>query len=96
MQAPAEAADFSSSLLLHRYRHVAISGQTHLISFDLSDQTAVNVVMVTFMGAFAAVSLGQFDAVILDTINCADMNAVGADNFHMFSDATHIDHSVLP
>src|SRR4029079_19748979 len=38
------------------------------IAFDFSDQTAVDIVMVTFMAAFAAVRLGQFDAVIFDAM----------------------------
>ena len=42
--------------------------------------------MVPLVRAHPAVRLGQFDAVILDLVDGTDMDAVGADNLHMFAD----------
>ncbi len=36
------------------------------------------------MAALARILLGQFDAVALDAVDGADMDAVGADDFGMF------------
>jgi hypothetical protein len=53
-------------------------------------------VVVAFVPTFATVSLGQFDAVIFDPVDGADMDAVRANYFHMLFDAAHIGHSWCP
>jgi hypothetical protein len=48
--------------------------------------------MVPFMASLAAVGLGQLDALAVDMVDRADMDAVGADDFHMFLDCARISH----
>ena len=40
---------------------------------------------MAFVAAFAAVVLGELDALALDLVDGADMDAVGADHFHMLA-----------
>jgi hypothetical protein len=53
------------------------------------------MVMAFVAAAFesrAAVGLGQLDSVAIDLIDGADMDAVGADHFHMFADLAEVGH----
>ena len=58
-----------------------------------SAQTAVDIVMMAFVPTLATVSLGQFDAVLFDPVDGADMDAVRANYFHMLLNAAHNGHS---
>jgi hypothetical protein len=49
--------------------------------------------MMAFVPTLATVSLGQFDAVLLDPVDGADMDAVRANHFHMLLNAAHNGHS---
>ena len=51
--------------------------------------------VVAFVLAFAAVALGELDAVALDLVDDADMDVVGADHLGMFLDLAGIGHVVL-
>jgi len=46
--------------------------------------------VVSFVGAFAAVLPSQLDPVALDLIYGADVDAIGADYFHVLFDLTHL------
>jgi hypothetical protein len=46
--------------------------------------------MVTLVATFTAVLLSQLDAVPFDLVHGADVNAVGADNFHVLFDVGHL------
>ncbi len=48
--------------------------------------------MVTLVMALAAVLLGELDAIALDMVDGTDMDAIGADDFHMFFDFAERDH----
>jgi hypothetical protein len=40
--------------------------------------------------SLAAVLLGELDPVAFDPIDCADVNSICADDFHMFLDLGHV------
>jgi hypothetical protein len=42
--------------------------------------------MVPLVSAFTAVFFGELDSSAFDFINRADVNAIGANDFHMFFD----------
>jgi hypothetical protein len=69
--------------LLHRHRDVAVRRETNLVAFYVGHEAAVDVVMMASVSALATVSLGEFDAVLFDPIDGADMDAVSANYFHM-------------
>ncbi|OBQ90565.1 hypothetical protein A9K66_14570 [Mesorhizobium sp. AA23] len=48
------------------------------------------------MRAHAAVGLGQLDALPLDLVDGTDMDAIGADYFHMLAYLTEIDGHAGP
>jgi len=73
--------------LLQFNRHVGIGREADLVAFHLGDEPEGDVVVVAFVRALAAVGLGQLDAVAVDMIHRPDMDAVGADHFHMLADA---------
>src|SRR5882672_1974020 len=47
--------------------------------------------MVTLVATFTAVLLSQLDAVPFDLVHGPDVNAVGADNFHVLFDVGHFE-----
>jgi hypothetical protein len=53
-------------------------------------------VMMAFVPTLATVSLGQFDAVLFDPIDGADMDAIRANYFHMLFNTAHSGHSRCP
>ena len=79
--------------MLHRHRDVTIRGETNLVAFHVGHEAAVDVVMMASVPTLATVSLGQFDAVLFDPIDGADMDAVRANYFHMLFDTAHDGHS---
>ena len=44
----------------------------------------------------AAVGLGELDTIAFDLIDGAEMDAVGADHFHMFFDVREVGHAGSP
>src|SRR6476646_7767325 len=85
-----------SGLLLHRHRDVAVRRETNLVAFHVGHETAVDVVVMAFVPTLAAVSLSQFDAVLFDPIDGADMNAVRANYFHMLFNTAQSGHNQCP
>jgi hypothetical protein len=52
--------------------------------------------VMAFVPTLAAVSLSQFDAVLFDPIDGADMDAIRANYFHMLFNSAHSGHSRCP
>jgi hypothetical protein len=52
--------------------------------------------MVALVRPLPAVLLGQLDAVSLEMVDCADVGAISADDFHMLFDLADICHNFLP
>jgi hypothetical protein len=52
--------------------------------------------MVTLVFAFSAIAFDQLDTVIFYPINCADVDAVSTDDFHVFFNLAHVRHTTLP
>jgi len=77
-------------LFLHRDGHGTDRRQANLVSFHVRDEVPVDEVVVTLVTSLAAVLLGQLDPVAIDPIDRADVNAIGADDFHMFPDLGHV------
>ena len=67
----------------HGHRDVTVRGETNLVAFDGGHETAVDIVMMAFVPTLATVSPGQFDAILFDPVDGADMDAVRANHFHM-------------
>jgi hypothetical protein len=61
--------------LFHRDGDGTSRGQAYLVVLDARDQAAVDMVVVTLVGAFPAVLLGQLDPVALELIYGADVDA---------------------
>jgi hypothetical protein len=76
--------------LLHRHRDVAVRRETNLVAFYVGHEAAVDVVMMASVSTLATVSLGEFDAVLFDPIDGADMDAVSANYFHMLVGAVRL------
>jgi hypothetical protein len=74
----------------HRDGHGTDRRQANLVSFDVRDKAPVDEVVVTPVMPLAAVLPGQLDAATFDPIDRADVNAIGADDFHMFHDLDHV------
>ena len=51
---------------------------------------------MALVGALAAVGLGQLDPLALDLVDGADMDAVGADDFHMLANFAGVGHGGSP
>jgi hypothetical protein len=56
--------------------------QTNLVTFNARNQTSINVVALA--STLTAVRLGQLDTTAFDLIDRADVDAIGADYFHVF------------
>jgi hypothetical protein len=59
------------------------------VALDLGHQPKIDEVVVAFVFAFAAIGLGQFYFLAFNLVDRADMDAVGADDFHMLLDGVH-------
>src|SRR6185312_447063 len=81
-----------SGLLLHGHRDVTVRGETDLVAFHVGHEASVDIVMMAFVPTLPTVSLGQFDAVLFDPIDGADMDAIRANYFHMLLNAAHNGH----
>jgi hypothetical protein len=97
------AAPSASFFLFERHRNVGIGAQAHgAVALDLRDKALADIVMMPFMAPGSAldlrsaVLLGQLDAITLDMVDGAHMDAVGADDFGMFLDLGQIDNDVSP
>ena len=55
---------------------------------DLRDEAEIDIMMMAFVAAFAAIGFRQLDLAVLDAIDGTDMNAVRRRSFHMLLDAT--------
>ena len=73
-------------------RDIRVCGQPHFLTLDLGNETEGNEVVMPSVGALAAVALGQLDSLSLNFVDSADMDAVGADHFHMFANSGCIGH----
>jgi hypothetical protein len=58
----------------------------HFVSFHLSDEAAINEVMMALVASLAAILFGQPDAVDLKLIDCADMTPSPPNYYHVFFD----------
>src|SRR5262249_6486803 len=85
-----------SGLLLHRHRDGAGCRETNLVAFHIGPEAVVDVVIMASVPTLATVSLGQFDAILFDPVDGADMDAVRANHFHMLFDTAHDGHSGCP
>jgi hypothetical protein len=85
-----------------RHGNVGIRAQPYDIVLDRSDKATGNEVVMPDMGRFSALDLGarvlfgQLDAVALDMVDGADMDAIGANDFGMFLDLRKVGHSSSP
>lgn len=96
-RAPRGAARSASLFLLEKLgRDVGIGGKPHLVAFDLGDQPLGNIMMMPSMPAHPAVGLGELDAAPFDLVDRADMDAVGADHFHMLANPAEVGHADAP
>ena len=73
-------------LFFHGDRNGAVRGQAHLLSFDVRDQAQVDIMMMALVASHPAIGFDELDLAVLDPIHRSDVNAVGADDFHMLFD----------
>ena len=71
-----------SDSFLERDGNAAIRTQSNLISFDFRDQSARHIMPVTGMASHTGICFGQTDARTIKRIDYANVNAIGADDFH--------------
>ena len=67
----------------------ADGGEPHLVAFNPCNQASLDIVVMALVRSFSAVLFGQLDPVALDLVDGADVNAVGADDFHVLLDIGH-------
>ncbi len=70
--------------LFEQRRVVGVGGEPNFISLDVGDQAGRDIVVVVAVGP--AVRARQLDPVTLDLVDRAEVDAVGADDFHVFLD----------
>ncbi|MDB5696685.1 MAG: hypothetical protein JWN21_2228 [Sphingomonas bacterium] len=85
-----------SGFFLERDRDIGIGGQPHRVALHRRDQPGRDEVVVALVAPLSGVLLGQLDAVPLDAVDGADMDAVGADHFHMLGDGADVGHARSP
>jgi hypothetical protein len=71
-----------SNPFLERDRDAAVRAQANLVSFDLGDEAAGDIMTVTGMAPESGIALGQTDPRTVERVDGPDMDAVGADDFH--------------
>jgi len=84
------------SLFLKPHRHIGVRAEPHLLAFNLGNQAERDEVMMPLVRTLPGIGLGQLDAIAVHMIDCADMHAVGADDFHMLADLAGVGHSETP
>jgi hypothetical protein len=52
--------------------------------------------VMPLVDALTAVALGQLDSLSVNSVDGAEMDAVGADHFHMFANPGCVGHDVSP
>ena len=85
-----------SSLFFEAHGSVAVGGEPDFAAFDFSHEGGRDEVVMALVAALAAVGLDEFDTVALDGVDGPDMDAVGADHFHMLLDAADVSHCRSP
>src|SRR6476619_5859598 len=73
---------------------VSIRAQPDLVTLDFRDEALRDVVVMLLM-ADAAVGADELDAIVLDTVDGAEMHAIGADHFHMLTNVLEAAHDLL-
>jgi hypothetical protein len=76
-------------------RDIAIGREANLLAFNAGNEAFGEIMMVAFVAALAAVLPGQLDPVALHLVDRADMNAIGADHFHMLANVLETAHLFL-
>src|SRR6476620_6639251 len=75
--------------------NVAARSQPNLVAFHLGNESAGDVVMVLLVSD-SAVCSDELDPVFLDVVDGADVDAVSADHFHMFTNVFEAAHRSSP
>src|SRR5690606_4620214 len=70
--------------------------QPHLVALDLRDQRQRDGMVMAPMATLAAVLLRQLDVVAVNAVDGPDMDAIGADDFHVLPDAAGVGHDGSP
>jgi hypothetical protein len=87
----------ASLFLFERHGYISVGREANLLS-DSSNEAERNVMVMVLMAATEAgtarILLGQFDAVAFDLFDGADVDTVGADDFHILADV--LVHGVVP
>jgi len=70
---------------------IAAGSQADLVPLDFGNQSLWDEMMVLLV-AFAAVGPDELDAIVFDSVDRADVSAIGADYFHMFANVFEAAH----
>src|ERR1700746_1183022 len=76
-------------LFFHRDGDRTGGGEAHLVAFDAGNQATVDIVVVALGRSLAAALLRELEPVALELVDRADVDAVGADDFHVLLDTDH-------
>jgi hypothetical protein len=82
-----------SLFFFHRNRNIRICREPHFVALHSGNQSFVDEVVMALVRAFAAVFFGKFDAAAFYLVDGTHVNAVRADDFHVFFD---IGHKIYP
>jgi hypothetical protein len=83
-----------SLFFFHRDRNRPDGRETDSISFDLSDEAAINEVVMALVASFATVFFSQLDAVAFYLVDSPDVDPIGPDYFHVLFDVSHWEFSM--
>lgn len=83
---------FTAVFLLKRNGDVSIGRKTDRLTFNLSNQAQIKIVMMALMFSFPAILLCQLDPIAFDAVDSANMNTVRTDDFGMLFDFRVVNH----
>jgi hypothetical protein len=86
----ADGTRIRSLFFFHRDRNGSDGRKPDFVAFHLSNQAAINEVMMALVASLAAVLFSQLDAVAFNLINRANMDTIGPDYFHVLFDVSHL------
>src|SRR5689334_20433314 len=83
-------------LFLEGHCDVGIGREPHRVALEIGHKGRRDEVVMAAMRSLAAVLLGELDAIALHAIDGPDVDAVGADDVHVFADLADVCHGLVP
>jgi hypothetical protein len=79
----------SAFLFFQRHSNSADGREAHLVAFNACDEAPVDIMVVSLVRPFSTILFRQLDTAAFHSVDGADVDAVGADHFHVLFDFSH-------